>query len=364
MRILFFIDSYPAGGKERRLLELMKGLKATPGISFGLVIMSNDIHYREIFELGIPVHQVIRKTKKDLSVFSKFMKLCREFKPDIVHCWDSMTAVYLVPVCRILGIRLVNGMIVDAPAKQNFRNKVWLRAKLTFPFSSRVIGNSKAGLKAYGAPAKRSVCIYNGFNFNRADSLQDGIAMKKKLGIGPEYVIGMVASFSIFKDYPTFFGAAEKLLVKFPGITFLAIGDDTDSPEAISLVSEMNRKNFRFLGRSSGIESLVNIMDICVLSTYTEGISNAILEYMAMGKPVIATDGGGTSEIVEDGRTGYLVRTSDPVQLAEKMEILINDPVLRSRMGEAGKQRVREIFSIDSMMNGFISEYRKLVRRD
>lgn len=363
MKILFFIDSFPAGGKERRLLELMKGLKATPGVEFGLVIMSNDIHYKEIFDLGIPVHQVIRKTKKDLSVFSKFMKLCREFKPDIAHCWDSMTAVYLVPVCRMLGIRLVNGMIVDSPATQNYRNKVWLRAKLTFPFSSKVIGNSKAGLKAYGAPAKRSVCIYNGFNFKRAENILDGGAMKRKLNIGAEYVVGMVASFSIFKDYPTYFKAAEQLLVKYPGITFLAIGDDTDSEEAKQMVSSHMRPNFRFLGRSSGIESLVNIMDICVLATFTEGISNAILEYMAMGKPVIATDGGGTCEIVEDGQTGFLVRKSDPGQLAEKMELLIKDPALRARMGEAGKKRVKEIFSIESMMNGFVGEYQKLARK-
>src|ERR1700741_2774093 len=90
MKILFFIDSFPAGGKERRLLELMKGLKKHPGIEFELVIMTNDVHYKEIFDLGIKVHFVIRKTKKDLSIFGKFYRLCKNFKPDIVHCWDSM----------------------------------------------------------------------------------------------------------------------------------------------------------------------------------------------------------------------------------------------------------------------------------
>ncbi len=362
MKILFFIDSFPAGGKERRLLELMKGLKATPGIEFGLVIMSHDIHYKEIFDLGIGVHHVIRKTKKDLSVFSKFLKLCKEFKPDIIHCWDSMTAVYLVPVARLLNIKLVNGMIVDAPARQNFRNKTWLRAKLTFPFSSMVIGNSKAGLKAYGAPAKRSLCIYNGFNFNRTGHVGDGNDLKKKLNIQTRHVVGMVASFSIFKDYPTYFRAAEKVLAADKDVTFLAIGDDTDSPESKALVSDKVRNNFRFLGRSSDIESFINIMDICILSTFTEGISNSILEYMAMGKPVIATAGGGTSEIVEDKKTGFLVSPSNPGELAAKMSQLINDPELCKRMGSAGKERVKNIFSIDRMMASFISEYRRLAK--
>jgi glycosyltransferase involved in cell wall biosynthesis len=364
VRILFFIDSFPAGGKERRLVELMKGLKATPGVEFGIVIMSNDIHYKEIYDMGIPVHQVIRKSKKDISVIPRFIKLCREFKPDIAHCWDSMTAVYLVPVTRWLGIKLVNGMIADAPAVQNSRNKTWLRGKLTFPFSHRVIGNSKAGLKAYGAPLKRSVCIYNGFDFARSESVKDGETIKSGLGIQTPIVVGMVASFSIFKDYATYFRAAENILEKYPGVTFLAIGDDTDSPEARSLVNEKWVQNFRFLGRSSGIESFVNIMDICILSTYTEGISNAILEYMAMGKPVIATEGGGTSEIVADQETGFLVPPSRPDIMQEKLEILINDPAMRNRMGIAGRQRVKDIFSIGSMMNGFISEYRKLAHRN
>ena len=71
------------------------------------------------------------------------------------------------------------------------------------------------------------------------------------------------------------------------------------------------------LGIRSGIESLISAMDICVLSTFTEGISNSILEYMALEKPVIATAGGGTNEIVIDNKTGFLIKQSNPEELAE-----------------------------------------------
>ena len=81
------------------------------------------------------------------------------------------------------------------------------------------------------------------------------------------------------------------------------------------------------------------------------------MEYMAMGKPVIATDGGGTKEIVKDRETGFLVDQSNPEQLAGKIEILLNDAGLRSEMGIKGKTRVSELFSIDQMTTKYVDLY-------
>src|ERR1039457_6858577 len=225
MKILFFIESLTAGGKERRLVELMKVLKLSGNISFELVVISNEIHYQEIFDYKINIHYLIRKRKKDLSVFSRFYKICKQYNPDIVHCWDSMTAVYSIPTCKLLHLKLVNGMVVDAPRKQNFLNKSWLRAKLTFPFSDIIIANSKAGLVAYQVPLKKSLFIHNGFNFERTiNSTKSGHSREQFQFDKEKYVVGMVASFSKYKDYKTFFNAAQQLLAKRKDIIFLAIG--------------------------------------------------------------------------------------------------------------------------------------------
>ena len=360
MRILFIINTLTSGGKERRLTELMKNLKARPGIEFALVIMSNDIHYKEIFDLDISVHYIIRKTKKDLSVFQKLYKLCKKFKPDILHCWDSMTAIYSAPVCKLLNIRLVNGMVIDTPVKNNILNKIYLRAKLTFPLSDIIIGNSRAGLAAYNAPKAKSVCIYNGFNFERLNGIKKNGAIKEQLSINTRYMIGMVASFSKYKDYKTYFSAAQLLLNKRNDITFLAIGNDTDSDAARNLIQDEYKDHFRLLGTKSNVESFTDILDICVLSTFTEGISNSILEYMALGKPVIATAGGGTSEIVLNQKTGFLISPSSPLELSEKIETLLNDADLRTKMGAAGKRRIHDIFLIDEMVNKYVSVYENL----
>ena len=81
MRILFFIDCLSAGGKERRFTELMKMLKLRQDIEFEIVVMHNDIHYKEIYDLGINIHYIIRKSKKDITAFYRFYKLCKNYRP-------------------------------------------------------------------------------------------------------------------------------------------------------------------------------------------------------------------------------------------------------------------------------------------
>ena len=363
MRILFFINVLSAGGKERRLTELMKVLKIRQECEFELAVMNDKIHYKEILDLNIRVHYLIRETKKDLSVFTMFFKLCKDYRPDIVHCWDTMTAIYSVPVCKLLKIKLVNGLITNAPEKRNIFNEQWMRAKLSFPFSDVIVGNSKAGLNAYKAPKRKSIYIHNGFNFERTSKIYEAKAIRDQLKINTPYIVGMVANNSQNKDYKTYFEAAKIVLAQRKDITFLAIGENTNSALAFKMIGTEYHSFFRLLGRETGIESYINAMDICVLSTFTEGISNSILEYMALGKPVIATSGGGTNEIVIDKKTGFLINKSSPEELAGKIEILLNDKPLLSKMGGEGLYRIKSFFTIENMVAAYITLYKDVLTK-
>lgn len=339
----------------------MKQLRQMPQFSFELAVMDNEINYSDVFDLHIKIHYLIRKTKKDISVFSKLYKVCKKFRPDIIHCWDGMTAIYAIPVCKLLYIKLINGMVVNCPSGKNILNKKLLRARLSFPFSDIIIGNSKAGLKAYNAPSKKSIVIYNGYNFTRSENLIEKDTIRQQYSIRTKYTIGMVATFSKSKDYATYFKAACIVLKKRNDITFLAIGNNTDSVSVEDLLDNQFRDHFRFLGKKSEIESLIQILDIGVLATFTEGISNSIMEYMALGKPVVATDGGGTNEIVVDGETGYLVKVSDPQELADKIELLLDDIEKGVEMGLKGQERIRRHFSIGCMIEKYTAAYQKVL---
>lgn len=363
MRILYVIDTLGSGGKERRLTELLKALLSRGEVDAELVIMSNDIHYTEVFSFGIRIHKIIRRTKKDLRVFGKLAGIIRDFKPDAVHCWESMTAIYLAPVCRILKCPLINGMVTNVPLQRNIFNRHWLRARLTFPLSSVIVSNSNAGLKAYRVPPEKGVVIYNGFNFDRIGNIGVAQESRDELGITTPLVVGMVASFWQQKDYPTYYKAAQILLEKRRDVTFLAIGSGTDSEDSINLINKEYLAFFKLLGRQTNVEYLVNAMDVCVLATFTEGTSNAVFEYMALSKPVVATDGGGTAEIINDGIQGFLVKPSDPYMLAGKIQILLDSADKRMNMGNAGVRRIKETFSIDRMVSDYINLYLRVLKQ-
>lgn len=125
---------------------------------------------------------------------------------------------------------------------------------------------------------------------------------------------------------------------------------------------ELLNRQIIFTGEREDIESILQIIDIGMLITFYEGISNTIIEYMAMGKPVIATDGGGTSELVLDGVNGFLVQKKNEKQIIEKLELLILNKKLRTDLGRNGYQWVRQKFDITEKTNQYINLYKKLAK--
>lgn len=371
MKILFFIDSLIAGGKERRLTELMKELDKMPDVDFSLVVMDDKIHYKEIFNFKINIHYLIRKQKRDFSILKKFYQICKQYQPDFIHCWDSMTAIYAIPTAVLLKIKLINGLVVDTPVQKNIFNKHWLRAQISFPFSKIIIGNSYAGLAAYKASKKKSYCVYNGMDLNRFHNLKDAVNFKKEI-IGQQFsqdvfIVGMVAAFEDRKDYKTLIKAAISIISKKPNVKFVLVGEGKNLEEIKKLVPNPLSGSFFFLGKRHDVESIINIFDIGVLLTNTkihgEGISNSIIEYMALGKAVIATKGGGTSEVITDEINGFLIESGNDQQLVEIVEKLMLDNSLRTELGRKAKELAEKRFDLKIMTNNYIKIYDSLLQK-
>lgn len=358
MKVIMLIDSLVKGGRERRLLELLKSYSQQKDIEVSLVLFSNKsrVHYPEVYDLNIPIYFLERKPKKDPRVFYRFYNICKKEQPDIIHSWGIMTTIYAIPAAKMLGVKLINACIADAPDDMGFFDKRYFRASLTFPFSDMIIGNSNAGLEAYQVPSKKGHCVHNGFDFTRVSDLKDKEEIRQQYKIKPGKLVGMVGAFFDRKDYDTYIKAAIKYLEYQNDTTFLCIGDGPNIDHYKAMVPEKFRDRILFLGMIHQVESVVNIFDIGVLSTYTEGISNSVMEYMVLGKPVIVTDGGGTKELVMDGETGFLVPQRDPDALFEKLKYMTSRPELCIEMGQKGKDRIYEYFTIERMEK----EYRDL----
>ena len=364
VKVLFLIDSLPRGGKERRMVELLKSLLDTGGYEPVVAILSGKVEYEEIFQLGIPVHTVARKFSKDPRLFMQLYQLCRMERPDVIHSWGYMSSVYVIPAAKAMGIKLVNAIVANAPKKIGLSNKKYLWAKLSFPFSDLVVGNSQAGLRAYRAPGGRSQCVYNGFDFKRVPDASDPEEVRDRLGIEQGQVVGMVGAFHQRKDYRTYLRAAIQLLEEGREASFLAIGDGPLWKECAAMVPPRFRSRMLLPGLRRDVESLIQVFDVGVLATnslvHGEGISNSILEYMALGKPVVATDGGGTPEIVENGRTGFLVAPLNPEEMAGKIAYLLDHPEKARQMGAEGRRRIETEFTISRMTERYMQIYRDM----
>jgi len=266
-----------------------------------------------------------------------------------------MVLVYALPTKLVLNIPLINSEIVDAAT-----NKFLLGKRLVFRYSDRLLSNSYAGLKAYEAPQSKSRVIYNGFDTNRLSNLQEQLGIREKFSIKTPFVVGMIASFLPGKDYPTFIESAIKILKQGKEVTFLCIGDGNYQELQNSIPSDVVGQ-IKFLGKLQHVEQVMNICTVGVLMTDTryhgEGISNALLEFMALGKPVIATDHGGTKELIEPEQSGYLIPPFSVELLTEKLNFLLENESIRYKFGNRGKEISMDKFSISKMIHSFEEEY-------
>lgn len=362
MKILFFIPSLYSGGRERRLVELLKGLKAYyPSIMCELVITRKEIHYTEVLNLGIKIHVLERRgTKKDPRLFWKFYKIAKQFKPDIIHVWENMVAFYAIPTKIFLNIPMINNQISDAPL---YLKKGLFSYKIPFFFSDLIIANSYAGLKSYKSPENKSTVIYNGFDFKRVKNIKCANEIRLKFNIKTPFVIGMVASFSNHKDYRTYLNAAISILYKRNDVTFLCIGAGDDRKYR-TMIPTAFMKKILFLGRQKNVEDIMNICDIGVLTsnvnTHGEGISNAIMEFFSLAKPVIATNNGGTLEIINNKKNGLLVKPFDYIDLEKKLEFLLVNKNDKLTMGIQAKNTIEKKFGIERMIKEFVTCYKKI----
>jgi len=361
MKILFFIGTLRSGGKERRLIELLSHLKQNTDYEMLVVLRQNHIDYPAFERLDIPYKMLTENyKKKDIRLPFRFLKICSEYRPDIIHTWGSMPAFVSIIATILLRIPHINSQITDAPPTIKSLNISNFINKINFRFSDIILSNSMSGLNSYKPPKFKSRVIYNGVNLMRFKNLPDQEEIRKKHNISTPFGVIMVGSFSNNKDFDLFVNIANTITVKRKDISFICVGDGTHLKRIKEKAKE--NQNIIFTGRIIDVEALVNACDIGVLfSPNGEGLSNAIIEYMALGKPVIANDSGGTNEIVKHGINGFLVTDIQPGEIAELVELLINNTEKRNAMGTAGRQFVEERLTVDRMGKEFINLYHDIL---
>lgn len=363
MKILFFLESLHGGGKERRAAELISYLKEQPEeYDIELVLTEEEIYYEDVLKTGVRITVLKRKGMKyDPRIFFRFYKVCRRFRPDIIHSWGKMATFYSIPAKILLGIPLVSNLIADAMKSYGSFSKYAYLFRINVFFSDAVLSNSRAGLDKYKISIPRSKVIYNGVRLSRFRVVYDRDSVRREFGIRTNFVAVMVAAFSSFKDYDLFVDTARETARMRNDVTFIAAGDGPEMARIRLRLENENVKNVVLAGRQKNVERIISSADIGLLCTWSEGISNSIIEYMALGKPVIASDIiGGSRELIQEGITGYCT-PRDPVLISGLINKLLDDPELRLSMGSKGRERVEKNFSINRMGEEFVSLYNEVL---
>lgn len=196
-----------------------------------------------------------------------------------------------------------------------------------------------------GVPASKVEVIYNGVDLKRFDEK----ASEEVLQVPPEtFLIGSVGNFTETKGHSYLLDAAAQVIRKFPKAYFVLAGYGPLKDRLEQKAQDLGiADHIVFLGKREDIPGLLKQMHVCVLPSLSEGLSNALLEYMAAGKPIVATAVGGNPEVIEDGINGILVAAKDSEALADKICLCLEDKTLADKLGHKARQTVEQKFNLE-----------------
>lgn len=362
MRIVIINDMLWGGGRERRIVQLISGLNNAGYKDIHLILLDDRVDYEQVYDLDVTITKILRSSNRDFSVFKKLYSLIKEIKPDVVNSWSFMSTFYAAPISRFLKIKCIGSYIVDCN-NPKFPSLNYFAKHIGFLLCEKIVSNSKAGHISYKTPKGKQVVIYNGFDKRRMLGVKSKMILLNEFGINVNSrIVSMAARFDKQKDFDTFIKSCQLLRKKRNDFYAFCIGQGELLDETKNRLNENDSDYIKFTGFRNDIESFTNASSIGVLCTnskhHGEGISNSILEFMAFSKPVIATVGGGTKEIIENGENGFLIEPFDAENLADKMDVLLNDDQLFKEMSSFAKKTIDYKFGLERMTKEFIELYK------
>jgi glycosyltransferase involved in cell wall biosynthesis len=297
---------------------------------------------------------------RDLLALAELVRLFRRVRPDVLHASSSKAGVLGRLAAQLSGVPVriftVHGWAFAAASGGSSTFYRWAD-RLMRPLTTVTVcvsdNERAAGIAARTCDPARTVVIRNAVDVT-------GAPQARHDGAPPTLIT--VGRLKAPKDPVTLLRA----LAALPTEEFAAliVGDGPDRPAVEELSARLGLGGrVRLEGERRDVADLLAASDVFVLSSRSEGLPVSVLEAMAAGLPVVASDVGGVSELVIDGETGILVRPGDPDRLAEALEGLLSDPDRRRRLGEAGRARAERLFDLEQFRQAHLELYRRELAR-
>ena len=362
--VIFRLD---VGGLENGMINL---INRTPQYRHAVICMTEYTEFsRRITHDAVALYALHKRRGQDVGVYIRLWRILRNLRPAIVHtrnlsALEAQLPAFLAGVAgRVHG---EHGWDVHDLDGSN-RKYQWLRRFYSYliqryiPLSAELEGYLRRRVKVESARIAR---IYNGVDavqFHPVTSVRQDPPVA---GFAPPgaLVIGTVGRMQAVKDplnlVHAFIELSRRDHIAPERLRLMMVGDGALRDAALDLLEAAGLARHAWLpGARDDVADMLRCMDVFVLPSRAEGISNTILEAMASGLPVVATRVGGNSELILEDQTGTLAPAADPAALANAIEKYLGDPSLRRRHGQAGRERVERAFSMDEMVSKYVKVY-------
>jgi len=368
IKVLYLIGSLPIAGSITHLYRLLRGLDKTRIQPVVCCLKREGEYVRRIEELGIPVLGADFPNYRNLKFPKEFLhliKIVRRERPDIVHTYLFDSSTIGLAAAKLAGVPIA---ITTRRGDNNaeVRRRIYAYRWTNF-LTDRIIAVSKAARESSIDTEKvapdKIITIHNGIDPDVIDLSISRQEARRSFGV-PEraFVVGTMGWFKPVKGFIHVIRSIPAVVSKYPHTRFILAGD---GPLKGQLQEELRtlgvEKHVIFPGLLGDVSRLLAAIDILVVPSLSEGISNAILEAMLASKPVVATAVDGNPEVVLNGEAGFLVPPADPSALAVQMNHCIENPQLVEQLGANARQRVLTHFSNERMIESVEALYETLL---
>jgi L-malate glycosyltransferase len=375
---LQLIGSFHQGGSERQAVQLTRLLFESGRCNVFVATLEREgLLLEEMNRVGLTdIPEFRLNSFYDLHTalqVRRFAQYLKNHEIDVVHTHDFYTNIFGMAAAALARVPVrISSRRESAVRPKNQR----LVERCSYRAAHAVVANCeevRQQLIKEGVPPQKVRTVYNGIDIARVQPAQTErreILKSLKLPEQARFVTIMAnmrahvhhPEPACFKDHPTFLRAAKRVYENVPDAAFIIAGEGELKEATQELARNLGIADRTFfIGRCQEVGSVLSISDVCVLSSRAEGFSNAILEYMAAARPVVATDVGGAREAIVDGETGYLVPAGQHEQLADYIISLLRDPDSARSLGESGRRRVNEKFSSLKQLQNVESLYTELL---
>jgi glycosyltransferase involved in cell wall biosynthesis len=370
--IAFCIDTIeaPSGGTENQLLLLIRNIDRTR-FSPILCVLYSSAWLQAQFNL-CPVYEIGIKAPLRPSSWIKLFRLSRFLRLSgalVVHTFFRDANIAGILAARFAFVPIV---ISSRRNKGHWHTGFELALlRCLNRFVTRFLANSEDAKQythqAEGIPLNRIDVIYNGFDFKGMPAMtpEAKSEFRKSLDIPRDaLVISAVANLRPVKGLDTFVQSLQTVISTFQNVVALLVGEGSERANLERQIQALGLgQAIRLMGMRKDITNILQASDLGVLSSHSEGLSNAIIEYMACGLPVVATDVGGNRELVIPGENGYLAPPGNPGALSEVLIQLLHDPELRYTMGKNSRNLVKDKFNLSVYIHAHERYYWGLINR-